>query len=38
MADESYDKMPLAQLKKILKQEKDKAKQNKEKLIRDIKN
>ena len=37
MADESYDKMPLAQLKKILKKEKDKAKQNKEKLIRDIK-
>ena len=37
MADESYDKMPLAQLKKILKQEKDKAKQNKEKLISDIK-
>ena len=37
MADESYDKMPLAQLKKILKQEKEKAKQNKEKLIRDIK-
>ena len=37
MAGESYDKMPLAQLKKILKQEKDKAKKNKEKLIRDIK-
>ena len=37
MADKVYDKMPLAQLKKILKHEKDKAKQNKEKLIRDIK-
>lgn len=37
MADESYDKMPLVELKKILKQEKDKAKQNKQKLISDIK-
>lgn len=37
MASQSYDKMPLAELKKILKQEKDKAKQNKRKLISDIK-
>ena len=37
MANKYYDKMPLAELKKILKQEKNKAKQNKEKIIRDIK-
>ena len=29
MASQSYDKMPLAELKKILKEEKEKAKKNK---------
>ena len=37
MASQSYDKMPLAELKKILKEEKEKAKKNKQKLINDIK-
>ena len=37
MANKYYDKMPLAELKKILKQEKNKARENKEKIIRDIK-
>ena len=37
MASQSYDKMPLVELKKILKEEKDKAKKNKQKLIEDIK-
>ena len=37
MAEKDYDKMPLAQLKKILKKEKEKAKQIREKMISDIK-